>query len=288
MQSQIPTAAVFTDLCSFGRAALACVTPTLSTLGVQVCPVPTALLSAHLGFKGGAYLDLTEYMQSQLAHWQSAGFTFNGVLTGFFSSPAQAMHAAEYIAALPPECSITVDPIMGDNGKFYGSVSADILPAYRSLCKSAGTITPNLTEAALLLGRELPESFTRETLKEWLQALSALGPKTVVLTSAPCLQGQEDVINTAIYTRETDKAQLIPCKKIPGTFHGTGDIFASVLVGEQLRGSSLTVAAGKAVAFVGLCMQATIVAGTPPINGVNLEACLPKLAALAPLPSEEL
>lgn len=284
MNQPIPRVAAFQDLCSFGRAALGSVTPALSAMGAQVCPVPTALLSAHLGFKGCSFLDLTDYMAQHLAHWREAGLRFDGVFTGFFASAKAVEMAAEYIPTIRDDCRfVVVDPVMGDHGKPYSSIDpAAFSPAMKKLVQCADVITPNITEAAILLGREVPQSITEDILKDWLFALGELGPSKVVITSMPSPYGDEDTVNTAVYDKAENAFYLLSCPRINAVFPGTGDTFTSVLTGALLQGKPLCEAAGLAVAFLSLCMNETIAAGTPPIEGVLLEKCLPLLTQVTP------
>ncbi|MDL2215957.1 pyridoxamine kinase [Ruminococcaceae bacterium OttesenSCG-928-N02] len=289
MKPSLPRIAAFQDLCSFGRAALGSVTPTLSAMGVQVCPVPTALLSAHLGFTGCSFLDLTDYMQAHLAHWQGASLTFDGVFTGFFASAKQINMAINYIRTQPQGTFIAVDPVMGDHGKAYSSIDTEaFVPEMKKLAANANLITPNITEAALLLGREVPAVIDESLLKEWLIALSELGPAQAVITSVPSPYGDDDTVNTALFDRDENRFYLISCPRINAIFPGTGDTFTSVLLGAVLQGRTLVDAAGLAVAFLSYCMVQTMAAGSPPIEGVLLEKCLPLLPTITPTPAKEI
>ena len=85
-----PRVAAIHDLSGFGRCSLTIVMPTLSAMGAQCCPVPTAYLSTHTGgFGANTFLDLTDQMGPVMDHWRSLGLTFDGVYTGFMGSAAQ-------------------------------------------------------------------------------------------------------------------------------------------------------------------------------------------------------
>ena len=62
----------------------------------------------------------------------------------------------------------------------------------------------------------------------------------------------------------------------PRMFHGTGDIFASVLVGRILQGNVPQAAVQAAAAFVAECIRQTP-EGADERLGVWLETALPKL-----------
>jgi len=266
-------AVVFQSFCSFGRASLTNLIPALSAMGTQVCPVPTAVLSTHLGYPGAPVNDLSVQCAATVDHWTALGLRFDAVLTGFLSSPAQAetaLRCAETL--LQPEGLLVVDPVMGDHGRLYRSVTAEQTAAVRALCHRAAVITPNLTEAAVLLGlpaETRPESGTE--LRRWLEELSA-GRRTVILTGYE----EEDRLGAAVQTPEGafDRA-LAP--KIPAAVHGVGDLFSAVLLGGLLRGEPAVQAARRACAFCSRAVEAFAAAGTPEPEGVPLEALLGEL-----------
>ena len=58
-----PRVAAIHDLSGFGRCSLTIVSPVLSAMGVQCCPIVTACLSTHTGgFSGYVAQDLTGLM----------------------------------------------------------------------------------------------------------------------------------------------------------------------------------------------------------------------------------
>ena len=56
------------DLSGYGRASLTVAIPILSYMGYQVCPLPTAILSAHSEYKDFRSFDLTDQMQGIIDH----------------------------------------------------------------------------------------------------------------------------------------------------------------------------------------------------------------------------
>ncbi|MBQ4612347.1 MAG: pyridoxamine kinase, partial [Clostridia bacterium] len=71
--NSVPQVAAINDLSGFGRCSLTVSIPILSSMGYQVCPMPTALLSAHTGYEGAQMWDFTANMQAYLAHWEQLG-----------------------------------------------------------------------------------------------------------------------------------------------------------------------------------------------------------------------
>lgn len=187
MRPLIPRVAAIHDLSGFGRSSLCNVLPILSTMGIQACPVPTAVLSTHSGgFDGYTFRDLTEDIPGFIRHWKELGLEFDGIYSGFLGSPRQVELVRELIHTFrTPKTWVVIDPVMGDGGSLYSSISKDMIGEMRRLIGEADLIVPNQTEAAFLLGED-PASHadTPEDLKRRLRALADLGPKTVLLTSA--------------------------------------------------------------------------------------------------------
>ena len=157
-----PRVAAIHDLSGFGRCSLTIVGPALSAMGVQCCPVPTAYLSTHTGgFAGNTFLDLTDQMGPVTAHWRALGLTFAGIYTGFMSSGEQMERTADFIRTFrAPDCRVIVDPVMGDHGRPYRTYTPEMCRAMGALAALADVVTPNRTEAALLLDlpyEQLPE-----------------------------------------------------------------------------------------------------------------------------------
>ena len=84
MDTQNKRVAAIHDLSGVGRCSLTVIMPILSAMGVQACPVPTAILSTHAGgFGEVAFQDLTDYLPQALAHYQRLGLDFSCVYSGF-------------------------------------------------------------------------------------------------------------------------------------------------------------------------------------------------------------
>lgn len=273
MENTIKRVAAIHDLSGFGRSSLTTIIPTLSTMGVQVCPLPTAILSNHTGgFETFSYVDLTDSMEDYIRHWKNIGIDFDCIYSGFLGSGRQIDIVSQFIDDFRNDhCLVVVDPVMGDNGHLYASFTPDFIPLMRKLVAKADIITPNLTEAAFLLEqKEVPSSITKEKALTWLHKLSELGPKMVVITSVP---DSEDPTRTCVmaYDKESNTVWKLGCKYIPASYPGTGDTFASVMVGSLLNGDSLPVALDQAVQFISQCIKASIGFNYPKRNGILLE-----------------
>ena len=175
------------DLSGFGRASLTVVIPILASMGVQTCPLPTAVLSSQTsGVEGFTFHDLTAEMGPMLDHWQRMGLSFDAVYSGFLGNPLQLEIAARCIGHfLKPGGFALVDPVLGDNGTLDPTQTPEMVEAMRQLIGHAHVITPNLTEAAFLLDEPYRLDISPDGLKEQLRRLAAMGPDRVVITSAP-------------------------------------------------------------------------------------------------------
>ena len=272
MEKRPARVAAIHDLSGFGRCSISVILPVLSAMGVQVCPVPTAVLSSHTGGLGDPVIrDLTDYIEPALRHYQSLGVEFEAVYTGFLGSGEQVDCCLEFFKAYPKALKI-VDPVMGDNGRPYRTCTPELRRRMSELAAAADIITPNITEAAMLLEESYPAApLTRSEAKSMLLRLSHMGPKRVVITGAELAQGG---LASLGYDGENGSFWYVPCEYIPVHYPGCGDIYASVLLGAELSGASLPIAMARAAAFTELCVKTTYSYGSDPRYGVMLESVL--------------
>ena len=269
-----PRVAAIHDLSGFGRCSLTVALPILSAMGVQCCPLPTASLSTHTGgFEGFTFLDMTDEMPKVAAHWKTLDLGFQAIYSGFLGSERQIGIVADFIRDFRQEDTVVVvDPVMGDHGDVYQTYTPAMCTGTARLAEMADVITPNLTEAALLLGVRYDELPAGEAgCREIAERLSLDGRRSVVLTGAsaePALTG------AVCFDAVTGKTDLIQTRRVPREFHGTGDVFASVLTGALVRGAALPEATRQAVEFVRACAQATAQAELPMREGVEFEPLL--------------
>ena len=268
-----PRVAAIHDLSGFGRCSLTIVMPVLSAMGVQCCPLPTAYLSTHTGgFTGNTFLDLTDQLAEAMEHWLRLDLTFEAVYTGFMGSCRQMGLCRSFLTSLKAKSTTlaVVDPVMGDNGVLYRTYTTEMCRAMAAMAAEADVIVPNRTEAALLLGRkyeDLPHSAAEEMVRE----LSLGGRRSVVLTGVSLQPGKT---GAACFDREDGTVAMIQTDFVGRSFHGTGDLFASVLTGALVRGESLKAAAEKAAKFVRQCALHTFPQNLSPREGIDFEPML--------------
>jgi pyridoxine kinase len=263
----------------FGRCALTVVIPTLAAMGIQPVPLPTALLSTHTGgFTGFTFLDLTSEMENISSHWKNLGVTFDAVYSGFLGSGAQCGVVSDFIGKFRSAGTLVlVDPVMGDNGTLYATVTPEITSGMLKLVSSADIITPNVTEANILLGiensgGELCHTLTEAEVADRLIKLSALGPAEVVITG---IRMGGDIVTAGL--KKGGSPFFCAKQRIDASYPGTGDLFASVLLGRRLEGDTLAEASAAASGFVYDVICGSVDSGQPRRDGVLLEKFLYRL-----------
>lgn len=266
------------DLSGAGKCSLTVVLPVLSALGCEVSVLPTAVLSTHTGgFTNPVYRDLTDDMLPMAEHWRREGACFDALYSGFLGSGRQIGIVQEVFSmfrAVNPAARVLVDPVMGDGGRLYRTYTKEMADGMARLCGTADIIVPNMTEAYYLLGETYRKGpYDKAEICRILRGLSALGPKTVVLTGVWL---EENRVGAACFDRAAGLQETVLTERIAGAYHGTGDAFASVLLGALLNGRALPDACGCAVRFTAECCRATLEAGQTDTRwGVKFEKCLP-------------
>lgn len=274
-----PRITAIQDISGFGRCSATVVLPVLAAMGGQCCLLPTAYLSAHTAFppsQNAVFLDLTGQLEGTTRHWQELGVVFDAIYSGFLSSEAQIDRVLQFFEAFRREHTLVlVDPVMGDHGKPYRTCTPELCRRMGELAAQADVITPNLTEAALLLGEDCGGTPQTEAgMRDWLERLSLGGKRSVILTGVALASGQ---VGAGCFDRETGRIHFAMARQEPGQFPGTGDLFASVVLGALLRGASLPESMELAVSFVQKCVHSTLALGTPVLEGVQFEPLLGEL-----------
>lgn len=285
----VPRVAAVHDLSGFGRSSLNIVLPILSTMGIQTCPLPTALLSTQTsGFSDYHFRDLTEDMKAIIAHWKSLEISFDAIYSGFLGSEEQIELVIDLIDSLSGEGSFAlVDPVLGDDGELYGPFNQGMIGGMKRLIRHAEVITPNYTEASLLLGKPHAEDIEIQQIKEWLLELSEAGPSSVIITSVP-VRGKKNISTVFAYNSFDQRFWKVECTFIPAAYPGTGDMFASVIAGSLLQRESLPIAIDRSIQFVVQAIRATFGHRIAHREGVLLEQVLGSLRHAVPVSTYEL
>lgn len=274
--------AVINDLSGFGRCSLTAAIPTISVMGVQPCPLPTAVLSAQTGFPSYYCDDYTEKMEHFRQEWEKMGVRFDGIYTGFVASETQIRRIFRFLDTFYGESTfLLVDPVMGDEGRVYKLFTPELLRRMKELALRADVVTPNLTELCLLtgadygeLGRMKGEKEITEAAGELAEKLMESGPDTIVVTGIrfeDAQSGEQMIGNLAV---DQSGRRLSAFPYIGGSFSGTGDLFASIIAGGIARGDDIFRTMDLAGEFVERAMKDSAAEGVERNQGTNFEKYL--------------
>ncbi|KGR79218.1 pyridoxamine kinase [Ureibacillus manganicus] len=277
--------AVIQDLSSFGKCSLTAAIPVLSVMGVQACPLPTAILSAQTGYPSFFYEDLTSKMQFFEEEWSKMNVTFDGIYTGFVTGREQINNILRFLDKFNHEESLVlVDPVMGDEGEAYKLTTDELLDRMRDLVKCADVITPNVTECCLLTGLAYEKLHNYTDEKDFLKALEDAGNTLHQLSDAKVIitgvtrpssnAGKRFVGNMYLDGNKTFYSEMVYNGK---SYSGTGDLFASVLMGSMMRGENIEKSIQLAEQFLTAAIDDTYIKGIPEVEGVNFEKYLKML-----------
>ncbi len=282
----IPRLAMINSFAGFGRCSTTIALPVVSVMKVQGCPVPTSVLSNHLAFPACYFDDYTSHMREYLQVWEKLQVTFDGMYCGFLGSVEQIDIVKHFLASPVMRGEqvkplFLLDPVMGDHGRTYSSITPAHCEALKDLAALADILTPNITEACLLTDTPYKEGNWRdEELADICRKLTDLkvaaghgdnNPLRIVITG---LKEQNRILN---YIWENDQNTSYYTEVAGSPHHGTGDLFASILAADALHEVPFAQSVQKASEFVALCIKGTEEAGTPEQDGVLFEKYLYRL-----------
>lgn len=261
------------DISCVGRCSLTVALPILSAAGLETSVLPTAVLSTHTGgFTGMTFRDLTDDLPEIYRHWETLALQFDAIYTGYLGSSRQVALMVELIERFGQSATVVVDPVMGDDGALYPAMPPEMPQLMRRLCEKADIIVPNRTEAALMLGQTYrPEPVDKEEIDRTMGQLREMTDASVVLTGVGLEQGR---LGAAVYDAVTGLTTYPTARRMPGSYHGTGDVYASALTGAVLHGHDLSQAARIAAEFTQRSIEYTVPQGLERRYGVCFELAL--------------
>ncbi len=289
LKKPIKRVAAIHDISCLGRCALTIIIPVLSAMGHQCVPLPTALLSTHTGgFSDMFFVDLTHQMGEIASHWRSIGTDFEAIYSGFLGSAEQIEMLTGFIRDFSNKndgspAFVAIDPVMGDDGELYSTYDRDLMMGMSRLCYGADLITPNLTEACFLTGEKYPahplsEDDGREMVEDLLKRLSEkFGCKKTVVSGIPCGNEGEKRVLTAAFEEKKAMPYFHSTALLSRSYPGTGDLFASVLLGKLLAGKDFESSLDYACDFTAYTIAFSEGYATPIRDGLIIEPCLSKL-----------
>lgn len=275
----VPRVAAVHDMCGYGNCSLTAAIPILSAAGCDVCPVPTALFSAHTRYSVFTFHDTTEILDGYLDAWRKENADLDGVYSGFLGSAEQVAIIKRLYSQYPHALRL-VDPVMGDGGEIYATYTPELCEAMGTLVDGADVLMPNLTEASILTKRTYPgRDLSDAEVDDMIDALLDLGAKNVVLKG---IDHDDGTIRNYVASADSGASgkQELAHSKLPFMTHGTGDAFASALCGALMAGRPLAESAHIAGEFVRHAMENTQYQPHHDERGVSFELNLDELTQL--------
>ena len=261
------------DISCLGKCSITIALPVISALGSETVILPTAVLSTHTMFKNFTCKDLSDQIEPITRHWKDEGVTFDAIYTGYLGTAEQIEQVKDIINTFrTPETLVFIDPAMGDNGKLYPAFDEHYAKKNADLCAVADIADPNITEASFLTGLPYREHYTEDYVREMLLALADLGTKMPVLTGVSLSEGK-----TGAMGYDTEKKEFFSYQneRVPAAYHGTGDIFSSVLAGAFVLGVGRADALKIAADYTALTIAETLKNPGNPWYGVDFEKTIP-------------
>lgn len=281
----IKRVAAINDLSGFGKCSLTAAIPVLAAMGVQACPLPTAILSNQTGYDSYYIDDYTSHMEAIMDQWEKQGFTFHGIYSGFLSGSSQVDQVLTCIDRFGKrDTLILVDPVLGDDGEPYKTATPELVAGMKELAAHADVITPNLTEACILTGTDYRQVQQLEGDRQW-EALCTIADRLVGMgIETPVITGirhrDEHTGKKSFYNffrengtyaaAETSVSDTV----FQGSYSGTGDLFASVICGGLIRGRKLSEIVPLAADFIRASVEEAWKNGTDRNDGVAFEPYL--------------
>lgn len=271
MQKKI---AIINDISGFGRCSVTVALPIISYMGVQCCPVPTAILSNHMGYPNYFMDNYTDRMEEYIENWNKLGIRFDGIATGFLGSVEQIAIVKRFIRMFSTEDTLViVDPVMGDHGRLYSTYTEELCTQMRELIGQAHITTPNLTEACRLADVPYRDGVWRKKeLYAMAERIAALGPSRVVITGI----SQGEFIANYVYEQGA-QPQIIRTHRVGEERSGTGDVFSSIIAADGVNGVPFHKSVRKASGFVKRCIVRSEERKVPKTDGVCFEEVLYQL-----------
>ena len=263
------------DISCIGKCSETVALPLISSMGIETAILPTSILSTHTAFKNFTFKKLSDECYKIIKHWKEENFEFDLIYIGYTGTEEILDLVSYFIEQFKTDKNIVVfDPAMADHGKMYSGINENIINKMKEVCKKADILRPNITEASLLLDKEYEEHPTLEYIQEMAQELKQIGPKNVIITGVE----QEGKIGAIGYDGEQYCSNFET--KYNVSYHGTGDIFTSVLSGSLVLGKTIEEAIKIATKFTTECVRLTYEDLNGTKYGVNFEQAIPYLLKL--------
>lgn len=303
MENRMKKIALINDLSGFGKCSLTASIPVISAMGIQACPLPTAVLTSQTGFSDYYCDDYTDRMDYFTQEWQKLDVSFDGIYSGYLASAEQVTKVLHFLDVFQTDNIIYLaDPVLGDNGQQIKSFSPQLLAGMQNLCARATVCTPNLTELCLLTDSDYNALTAHADSCDYMQYIQEIAQKllyqnsiqnhiqnnsrsvpdkpaaqTILITGILCHKGGQPFMGNLAVTANDDRTYYYETPYTGQSFSGTGDLFASVLCGSLVQGLSISDAVQRAVDFLLPAIEEATAEKLPRNHGIPFEKYLYQL-----------
>lgn len=282
LRNMVKKVAVINDLSGLGKCSLTAAIPVLSVLGVQACPLPTAVLTNQTGYDSYHCTDFTDKIDYYTEEWQKRGLTLDGIYTGYLGSAEQVEKILSFCKVFRQKGTLLfVDPVMGDSGETYDIYTPTLRTQMKKLVLHADVITPNLTEFCLLADIDYSELTSHAEDGDYLEQIACAGQPlldagigTIVITGILYCGNGDTSQNYYNIVLTQDGFEAVSSGSHGGSYSGTGDLLASVVCASMVRGDSAITAVKRACHFIEQSLIDTVAENVPRNDGINFEPCL--------------
>lgn len=267
--------AVINDLSGFGRCSLTATLPVISAIGIEACPLPTAILSNQTGYPSFFCTDYTENLYSYINEWKKLGVKFDGILTGYLTSAKQAEIIYDFIEEFADVNTLVfVDPVMADDGMLYDTYDSNLCKKVKKLTKRANIIAPNLTELCILCDADYEKVTHENSIQKTSEIAASLLTDTLETVIVTGVKIDDEIHNIIV---DKSGKTVVKSKLIEGSYSGTGDLFSSIVCAEIVKGKSVLQAVNIATVFLQKSIEDSYKENTDRNYGVNFQQHLEML-----------
>ncbi len=266
--------AVVNDISGCGKCSLTVSLPIISVMGIECCPVPTAILSNQTGFDSFYCADFTEHLTNYIDVWKRRNLTFDAVLTGYLASEKQADIIIDFIDSFGKNATVFVDPVMADDGVLYGTYNEELCKKVKMLSKKANILTPNLTELCILCDADYNELSREHDIKKISDSAKSLLSDVTEAVIVTGVKTEAEILNVIVDKSGTN---VVKSPLLKGSYSGTGDIFSSIVCGAVTKGKSVTESVKLATDFISKSIKNTPTKLGYEPDGVNFQKSLEML-----------
>lgn len=238
------------DLSCVGQVSLEVALPIIASCGLRASVLPTAILSTHTGgFGNNTFLDLSAEMKKIVKHWQEINIAFDTIYLGYLGSNALDFWNENIKNFISSKQAILLDPAMADHGKLYRGLDENYVQRMQVLVRKVTILTPNMTEAQFLLDEQpsINDVFTIDQATNLVkQLMERYQVDHIVLTGIPLADNQIGMVGMS----HDQLPWSIMKTKLPGSYFGTGDMFASAFLSALMTNHDLKKSTQIAAEFI--------------------------------------